>query len=120
MATKKKKKTDLQTKIIVFYTAFFIWLTTIIFLKPEESFISYFTGAMALFYFVFLREAGDIFWFILGVALIYLAAIVTIDGLNVTYNVDAVNVVPLWLPAAWGTTLVALRRFYNMVNVAKS
>lgn len=116
---KKKPSISLQTKVIVFYTAFFIWLISLIFLTPDASFMTYFTGGIAIFYFVFLRSAGDLAWFLLGASFIYAAAIVNIDGFSTNLDFSAVYGVPIWLPVAWGTTVLALRRFYQIVNVAK-
>lgn len=110
-----KPKIEKTTSIVIFYLLYFVWLTTITFLTPEPELLTYFTAAIVVFYFLLLRGSGDWFWFLLGVALIILGTIVHFESFDIKINYEKLQELPVWLPLAWGTTIVALKKLYTIV-----
>jgi hypothetical protein len=83
---------------------YFIWLFTVTFLTADQQLLDYFTIAIILIYIAFLREPYDALFFgLVSVIPLYL-------------NREAVQFTPLWIPIAWGTTAIALRKFYVLVT----
>jgi len=110
-----------QTKIIVFYVAYFTWLTLVTFLTSNEILLAYFVGGILAFYLVFLRERGDI---LLSVGAATAMILVNIGSFNLTngglsFEAYKLNEIPYYLPMAWGLTVMALRKFYFIANKAK-
>lgn len=104
-----------QTLLVIFYILYFSWLLTVTYLTNETMILNYFTAIVILFYLVFLREKNDVYLFIL-------VSIVTLLGANSAFsewplNIDVERIVntPPWLPIAWGTTVLALRKLYIVV-----
>jgi len=111
MAIKLKK----ETLIILFYILYFAWLFTVTYLSPNTVNINYFTLFVVFFYFVFLREEWDLIWFIV-------ASSIALIGQNSLFseigekNFDQISQIPFWLPLSWGTTVLALRKFFILVS----
>ena len=106
-----------QTAIIVFYTAYFLWLLIIAYVSPETDLVNLFTGIIVAFYFVYLKEVGDVQWFLatatmVTIYLFYTGTLYFDDFLSLNNLVY----IPIWIPLAWGTTIVALRKFYLKMN----
>ena len=74
--------------------------------------LTYFALGIILFYFVFLRESGDIFWFLAGFLLSLMSIITSFNHFQLKFDFALVKETPIWLPIVWGTTIVALRKFY--------
>ena len=105
-----------ETLITMFYVLYFTWLFLITYLRPELNIINIFSITIVLFYFTFLREKKDFLWFWLGAAIPMIANGLTFSGW--APEVDILNLIttPLWLPMIWGTTFVALRKFFLLVT----
>ena|SRR3989344_3040895 len=103
------------TPIIVFYILYFFWLFTVTYLTPEVTILNYFTIAVSIFYFLLLREKGDFFWFWLSALVPVLFAAISFVNWELKFDLDLVAFMPIWLPLAWGTTVVALRKFYIVI-----
>ena len=101
-----------ETLIIIFYVRYFSWLFTVTFFTQDPPFLNYFTGFIALFYFMFLREEGDFWWFATGFAISLILMVFSFTGWKVETDFEVLKHTPVWLPLAWGTTIVALRKFY--------
>ena len=94
---------------------YFVWLTTITFLAPEPELLTYFTAGIVIFYFLFLRSSGDWFWFLLWIAMIVIGTVARFESFDIKINYEKLQELPVWLPLAWGTTIVALRKLYTIV-----
>jgi hypothetical protein len=90
--------------IIIFYLLYFSWLFSITYLIVDTTVLAYYAIGALILYFIFLRERYDSILFSL-VALIPLYLL----------RADIPNI-PLWIPIAWGTTAIALRKFYTLVS----
>src|SRR4030042_2521025 len=98
--------------IIIFYVIYFSWLFTVAFLTPSVNILNYFTSFVSVIYLIFLRENGDLFWFCMSALIPLFFAAVTFSNWQFKFEAGMLNYLPLWLPLAWGTTIVALRKFY--------
>lgn len=105
-----------ETAIILFYVLYFSWLFIVTFLAPDTKLLAYFTSAIAVFYFVLLRERWDFFWFLLGASFMVLTASTSFNRGEFKFNFGVVTQLPVWLYLAWGTTFVALRKFFLIVT----
>ena len=105
-----------ETSIILFYVLYFGWLSVVTFLVPNTQLLIYFTSAITIFYFVLLREKWDVFWFLLGVSFMVLAASTSFHRGEFKFNFGVVTELHVWLYLAWGTTFVALRKFFLIVT----
>jgi hypothetical protein len=105
-------KLKTETLIIAFYVLYFSWLFTVAFLTREAQTLNIFTGIVVLFYFIFLKEDGDFRCFASGFILALILGMVSFSGWMPRINFEAFRLTPPWLPVAWGTTFVALRKFY--------
>lgn len=105
-----------ETFIILFYVFYFGWLSVVTFLAPDAQLLTYFTAAITIFYFVALRERWDVFWFLLGASLMVLSAGTSYQRGEFKFNFGVVGELPVWLFLAWGTTVVALRKFFLIVT----
>ncbi len=105
-----------ETLVTIFYVLYFTWLFAITYLRLDLRTISIFSISVVLFYFLFLREKGDFlwFWFGAGIPIIANALIFT----KWVPDVDMLNLIttPVWLPMIWGTTFVALRKFFLIIT----
>jgi len=110
------EKLKKETLIIVFYVLYFGWLFTIAFLTQDSALLNYFTGFVALFYLVFLKQRGDFWWFLAGITTSILISALTFSGFLPELDLSLIKHTPYWLPIAWGTTFVALRKFYFIVT----
>jgi hypothetical protein len=79
---------------------YFAWLFAITFLTTDQQILDMFTIAIILIYIAFMREPYDALFF----------GLVSVIPLYI--NREAVQFTPLWIPIAWGTTAIALRKFY--------
>ena len=100
------------TPIIIFYVMYFIWLFTVTYLTPEVKFLNYFTLGVTLFYFILLREKGDLLWFTVAAAIPVLMSSISFEKGSLKTEFQLIALMPIWLPLAWGTTVIALRKFY--------
>jgi hypothetical protein len=111
MALKLKK----ETMIIIFYILYFSWLFTVTYLSPATMQINYFTLFVIFFYFIFLKEEWDIIWFIVASSLALIGKTSFFANIG-EKSFDQINQIPFWLPLAWGTTVLALRKFFIVVT----
>ncbi len=102
--------------IILFYFLYFSWLFTIAFLTPTVKSLNYFTIIVSFFYFIFLREKGDFFYYLFACLIPMFFAIFSFNKIQPVFLVNNLKYVPLWLPLAWGITIVALRKFYLQIT----
>lgn len=109
-----------ETSIIIFYVLYFSWLFTLTYLTTDTKILNLFTTGILFFYFTFLKEPGDIVWFAATFIGAVLGRISSVEQGRMVFDTEAITQIPIWLPAAWGTTIVALRKFFIMLNVGKS
>lgn len=105
-----------ESLIIIFYIVYFGWLLVVTFLNLNVDLLNIFTSFVALFYLIFLRQDEDLFWFILSACVPVVFAITIIKGFSIKFEITQIQFLPLWLPIAWGTTIVALRKFFSIVT----
>lgn len=104
-----------ETLIVIFYILYFSWLFTLTYLSPSTLIINYFTLFVVFFYFIFLREEWDIVWFIVSASI----AILINNSLFLKFGkigYGSLEKIPFWLPLAWGTTVLALRKFFIIIS----
>lgn len=101
--------------IIIFYVLYFLWLALVIMLWPTPKYLTYFLLSIAAFYFVFLYEKMD-FWFFAAVYLVSLLAgkYLVNDPTFANRGYPPLGI-PFW-PIAWGITVLAFRKFYILLN----
>ncbi len=104
-----------ETLIIIFYSLYFIWLLCITFLTGNTQILNYFSIVVVLFYFAFLREKGDLWWFWFGALIPLLIGMAFTPKFQPKLDLTILTYTPAWLPLAWGTTFVALRKFFIIV-----
>ena len=104
------------TLITIFYVVYFTWLFTLTYLTSETDLLNYFTSGVAVFYLLLLREKWDILIFMAGGAIPVIFTIFSFSGFGTTYHPELVPFIPLWLPLAWATTTVALRKFFVLIS----
>lgn len=102
--------------IVIFYILYFSWLFTVAFLTPSINTLNYFTSFVAVFYFLLLRQEGDLFWFWASAAIPLILSLTSFSNWQFKFDLEMIKFVPLWLPLAWGTTVVALRKFYYLIS----
>jgi len=105
-----------DTLVIIFYVLYFSWLFTVTYLTQDIKVLNYYTICVALFYFLFLREKGDILWFILGISFSVLLTITSYSSFQLKFDTSIIPYLPIWLPMAWGTTVIALRKFVLLLE----
>lgn len=105
-----------ENLIVIFYVVYFSWLFTVAYINPETNTLNYFTVIVAFFYLIFLREKGDLLLFWLGALVPMLLASFSIKNLEPKFDLATVSLIPIWLPVAWGTTIVALRKLYILIT----
>lgn len=105
-----------ETLIIFFYVLYFGWLFTVTYLTPNALWISYFVLAVVFFYFVFLREKGDVIVFLIAFLLALAFRALTLSLTSFSFDLNLIISTPFWLPTAWGITAVALRKFYLILT----
>jgi hypothetical protein len=104
-----------ETLIIIFYSLYFIWLLSITFLTANSQVLNYFSIVVVLFYFLLLREKGDLWWFWLGALIPIAVSVIFSPAVKPTLDLKFLTYTPAWLPLAWGTTFVALRKFFVLL-----
>ncbi len=109
----KIKKENL---IIIFYSLYFTWLLTVVFLTQDQRILDLFTITIAIFYFIFLREKGDLLWFWVAAFIPLIYALTPFSQGPLRFNIQNLYYFPAWLPIAWGTTSVALRKFFILIG----
>jgi hypothetical protein len=102
--------------IVIFYVLYFSWLFTVAFLTPSTNILNYFTSVVTLFYFLFLRGKGDFSWFWISALFPLFFAAFSLAHWQIKFEPTLLYYTPLWLPLAWGTTIVALRKFYTLIS----
>jgi hypothetical protein len=105
-----------ENLIIIFYILYFGWLMSIVYLARQPVILDYFTVTVALFYFAFLREEWDLFWFLLGSVLVIFTVMSSFYNGIFQINLNSFLDIPPWLPLSWGTTFVALRKFFIIIS----
>lgn len=102
--------------IVAFYVLYFGWLFTVAFLTPSLDILNIFTSIITILYFIFLKEKWDLVWF--WVAALAPIAIGTVTFANWQFKFESglLPYIPMWLPLAWGTTIVALRKFFILIT----
>ncbi|MBN1169082.1 hypothetical protein JXA63_04290 [Candidatus Woesebacteria bacterium] len=106
-----------EKQIVAFYIMYFGWLFTLTTLTVDVKLQNYFALAIVIFYFVFIRDFWDPLWFILF-AFIGISNRLSATGsiFSFNFNLSRISEIPIWLPLSWGTTAVALKKFYKLVN----
>ena len=105
-----------ETAILLFYIMYFFWLFAVTYLLFNIAILNYFTGFVAIFYLLFLREKGDVAWFIFACFIPIVFSFFSFSGWEVNFSTDNLRFFPPWLALAWGTTIVALRKLYFVIN----
>ncbi|MFC1649853.1 hypothetical protein ACFL2C_04045 [Patescibacteria group bacterium] len=105
-----------QSALTVFYVAYFFWLFMIVFLSRAKDILGYFVILVLIFYFVFLRDKWDLLVFFATVSAYYLYRVVTITFDTISYDLELIPEIPLWIPLSWGTTIIALKKFYSIAS----
>lgn len=95
---------------------YFIWLTVITFISPDIKLLNIFSIGIVVFYFMFLQEKWDWFFFLLGSLAIVMSIIGQFKNWDLIMDYHKLQAIPLWFPMAWGTTAVALRKFYVIIS----
>lgn len=105
-----------ETLVVLFYFLYFVWLFSVTFLTGSTSILNYYLAFVSVFYFLFLREPGDFLWFWFGASVPIFTALFSFTGWQPSFNLENLYYLPIWLPLAWGTTIVALRKFFVIVT----
>lgn len=105
-----------ESLLVVFYVLYFTWLLVITYISPQTSIINAFSIFVVLFYFLFLRVKGDIMYFWIGTILPALITVFTISGFSISVSLEKLSTLPFWIFIIWGTTFIALRRIYIIIN----
>ena len=101
--------------MIIFYVFYFSWLFLLTYLWPDQRIVPYFLGIIIVFYFVLLYEKYD-FWFFTAVVIgSYFIGIRFALSPKFVYTGFPPIDLPYW-PAAWGLTILALRKFFLTIN----
>jgi hypothetical protein len=91
-------------KITIFYLLYFGWLFTITFLSADETVLDYYAIGVILLYFAFMREPWDAIVFgLFSIIPLYM-------------NRETIQFTALWIPIAWGTTAIAMKKFFVLVT----
>lgn len=98
--------------LVIFYILYFAWLFTITYLNTNTALINYFTFFVAAFYLFFLKEEWDFLIFVFSGLIPVVQTILGFSKWEMDYSPELLSYMPLWLPIAWGTTVVALRKLY--------
>jgi hypothetical protein len=69
-----------------------------------------------MFYFAFIREKWDLLWFLAGCLIVIFMVMSSFYNGIFQVNLNSVLEIPVWLPLSWGTTFVALRKFFVTIN----
>ena len=104
-----------ETYLVSFYVLYFGWLTVVTFFSPATILLNYFTGAIIIFYFLFLKEKWDLIIFSASSLLSFLTPSMTLNDWK-TFSQLPIMEIPFWLPFAWGTTVIALRKLYTVIE----
>lgn len=105
-----------DTLVITFYILYFSWLFAVTYLTQDIKILNYYTILVVGFYFLFLRERGDFFWFCGGVVVSVILTITSYSNFQIKFDASVIPYIPIWLPMAWGTTLIALRKFVLLLE----
>lgn len=105
-----------ETLIIIFYVLYFSWLFAITFLSLSTRTLNIFTATVAFFYILFLREKGDLIWFWVAGLVPVFFTVFSLSNWQPKLDLRLLIYLPPWIPMAWGSTVVALRKFFNLVS----
>ncbi len=105
-----------ESLIIVFYVMYFSWLFAIVFLTQDLKILNLFAILTVIFYFIFLKTRGDFLFFLIGFLIPILVSAITLSKSQENFNFSFVLEIPIWLPLAWGTTVIALKRFLKIIK----
>ena len=104
-----------ENLIVVFYVLYFVWLFIVTYLTPDLAILNYFTLGVAFFYFIFLRSDNDLLLFAFGSLIPILFVVLGVGNPQLKLDFSAIKDTPIWLPIAWGTTFVTLRKLFVLV-----
>lgn len=108
---------DKEKQMVAFYILYFGWLFTLTTLTVEVKWQNYFAIVVVLFYFIFLRDIWDPLWFSLFALGSVLYRLFPLESeMSAEYFYEELGKMEVWLPLSWGTTAVALRKFFIIVN----
>jgi len=102
--------------VVLFYILYFSWLFSIVYLVNYSTILDIFTFFVAIFYFLFINEKYDIFYFLTGATIVTLGSLYALSRGSFYLGGVLLTNIPYWLPISWGTTIVALRKFYIIMN----
>ena len=105
-----------ERSIVIFYILYFGWLFALVTLTVDETLQNYFALAIVIFYFVFLRDYWDALWFTTAALILVGGTVLSFNHWRIEIDLEILKQMPLWLPLAWGTTAVALRKFFITLN----
>jgi len=105
-----------ETKILLFYVLYFIWLFSVTYLTFNTQILNYFTFFVSAVYILFLREKGDIYWFVFAGFAPVVFSLFSLKGWVINFTTDNIQYFPPWLALAWATTIVSLRKLYFVIN----
>lgn len=103
-----------QNALTVFYVAYFVWLFAIVFLSRAQEILGYFVIIVLAFYLLLLRDKWDVLVLFATVSIYYLIDITTLSMETISYDFGSISASSLWLPLTWGTTVLALKKFYTI------
>lgn len=105
-----------ERAVVVFYVLYFGWLFTLTTLTVDVTLQNYFALFVVIFYFIFLREYWDPLIFTAVSLLAVFFSVIKVESWLVVIDYDTLLAMPIWHPLSWGTTAVALSKFYRIVN----
>lgn len=105
-----------ETAIVLFYVMYFVWLFTLAFLSPDKVLLTNFVAGVLVFYFLFLRENKDIVVLSVTFILTIYIRILQMNDWALTFDFSGITSIPLWLPIAWSTTILAFRKLFRIVT----
>jgi hypothetical protein len=105
-----------ERAVVVFYILYFGWLFTLTTLTVDVALQNYFALFVVIFYFIFLRDYWDPIIFTVVSILAVIFSVTDFGPAPFTINYESLKVMPIWHPLSWGTTAVALKKFYTIVN----
>ena len=101
--------------IAIFYILYFSWLLTITYLTRDLLLINYFSILVTGFYFLLLREKYDGILFFAAAFVSIILTFFVLENMSLPNDYFDLSQVPLWLPAAWGITVISLKKFGLMI-----
>lgn len=101
--------------VTLFYVLYFSWLLSIIILWIDPRALTYYLLTVVGFYFIFLYERHDVWFFLFVSGSSYLIGkYLAYDPAFAVIGVPPLGI-PFW-PLAWGISTLAFRKFYLTVS----